>query len=79
MSTVQNKFSIVEFESDCGVEVVPTLWLSEDFRHCKFPTPIPKGFSRIQSEESSVPEDNWTDYRVKLVGSFGKLICFKKI
>jgi hypothetical protein len=55
MSEESHIYSIIEFISDSGVEVVPSIWISkksEESREiiiCKFPDPIPKGFSRIQA------------------------------
>jgi len=64
-------FTLVEFSLDNGVEVVPSTWISDDGATCKFPHPIPRGFSRIQRDANSFPDPDWTIYVVKCIASYG--------
>ena len=67
----QKKFTIVEFE-DSAVEVVPSGWISADKLTCKFPNPIPKGFSKTQKDENIQPGLDWENYNIRCVDSSGK-------
>jgi len=48
MESLKKTFSIVEFTVDNTVEVVPSSWVSETQENCKYPSPIPKGFLKVQ-------------------------------
>lgn len=69
-------YSVIEFLEDDGVTVVPSLWLSENKGHCKFPSPVPKNFDKVVAVADSPAEPNWVDYPIKFIKSYGKFFKF---
>lgn len=74
MSDNLKQFVLFEFEVDKGVEIVPSTWISKDRTRCKFPNPIPKGFSSFQSDPHALPEKDWTTYGIIYVATYGNFI-----
>jgi hypothetical protein len=69
MSGVSKKFTIVSF-SDQSVEVVPTIWISN--QQCWFPQEVSKGFSKLQSNPDTQVGSNWKLFDIVVVGTSGK-------
>jgi len=71
-------FSIVEFDSDNAVEVVPSAWILvyKGGTKCQFPDPIPINVKLFQSNPVFVPPQTWPVYRVSVISNSGMLLSF---
>jgi hypothetical protein len=72
MSQLRGVFSVVNFDCDNSVEVVPTTWLDEKGRICLWPKKYPNNFAVLKSDPLSVPGCSWQSLEVTLVSTYGK-------
>jgi len=75
----KKEFTVVKFLVDQGVAAVPSSWIfqSDEKSFCRFPDPIPKDFSKIQSDKQSKPQSSWNIYEVTCVKTSGKSFLMK--
>ena len=66
-------FSVIKFESDGSIQLVPSSWLNSNKNVCKWPAGPNKNISS-QISKCKAPEPWWTDLRVKIYKTCGKNI-----
>jgi len=64
-------FSVVTFQSDNSVQLVPTNWLSSTKKQCRWPVGPQKGISSIISKNKP-PGKNWPFVTIKLLKETGE-------
>lgn len=65
-------FSVVNFLIDNSVEVVPSSWITEDQKHCVFPSNKPQGLQKLQAQAGSKVDKSWPVWEITILKSYGK-------
>lgn len=71
---IEKNFTVVHFQDDNSVEVVPSKWISnlDDKILCYWPNRKPDNFKHLLEDHTSCPPDNWNKWIVSIVKSHGK-------
>ncbi|CAG7719337.1 unnamed protein product [Allacma fusca] len=59
------KFCVVEFTTECGIEV-PVRWLDSEQTTCQFPTKNGPNITALKSNYLSKPKSKWPSYPVEI-------------
>lgn len=65
-------FAVVEFTTDCSVEVVPSLWLNDDSTRCYWPPYKGDRFSK-SVKKVEPPQEHWKSHAIHILHLYGKL------
>ena len=74
---MSNLYSVVEFEKDNDVAVVPFHWINRRKNECSWP---PKKYDVISLVKSCAEKDsNWTSHKIEVLGEYGKIKQIDKL
>ena len=70
-----NRFAVVVFDEEDGVEVVPTEWLNDDEAMCRWPNDNVRGLYNLVRKSVPIDDSNSTWYSCRILYKSGESSC----
>lgn len=65
------KYSIVEFNEENTVEIIPSSWISFDKKTTLWPNTISPAILKKYLKNNTEPNDDWTSVHIRILGHAG--------
>ncbi len=65
------KFTVINFNINSSVDVVPSNWINEEQTNCVFPKNKPRGFLKLQETVDGEPDVSWPHWEITVIKSYG--------
>lgn len=72
-----NRFAVVVFDEEDGVEVVPTEWLNDDEAMCRWPNDNVRGLYNLVRKSVPIDDSNSTWYSCRILYKSGESSCIQ--